>query len=63
MRKEYTTISIQRELFDELEKITSESPFYASVGEYVRRAIGKMLREGDRSLEELIQEAKRRGLI
>jgi len=31
-------------LFDELEKITSESPFYASVGEYVRRAIENFLK-------------------
>ena len=45
MRKQYTTISISRDLFEKIEETIEENPFYASVGEFVRRAIFNSCKE------------------
>lgn len=45
MRKEYTTISISKDLSKEIEELRKNDPFYLSNGEFVRRAIMFFLEE------------------
>lgn len=45
MRKEYTTISLPKDLYEEIEQTRKQYTFYSSAGEFVRRAIEIFIKE------------------